>query len=171
MGINVKNWGRAKNLVFITPFAFAGQAFACTAPPPIQYQQISELIARNKHIVLAKVEGMRIVNNDKVSYRFKTLENLKGDNKTNFQLVGITEDSPNTNSFNNHRNNEFWQDTGGRLYTSADCQIYPSFTVGSTYLLFLDKPYHVKSFEKIENIRSKNRDKWFSYVKNKILDE
>ncbi len=173
MGINLQSWQGARSLFVIILPVFTMQAFACIAPPPVQYQKPSQLIARTKHVVLAKVKNAQCVNEYDVSYRFKTLETLKGANKANFQLLGITEEFLNSDNFNNHRDNEFWQQTGGRLYTSSDCQIYPSFIVGSTYLLFLDKPYHVKSFEKIDNNndKGKNRDKWLSYVKHKILDE
>ncbi len=175
MDINLQNWRGAGSLLLIILLAFAEQAFACIAPRPIQYQKASQLIARTQHIVLAKVEYAQCVNEYDVSYRFTRVENLKGKNKANFQLLGITDDLQYDHSFNHHTDDEFWQQTGGRGYTSSDCQIYPSFTIGSTYLLFLDKPYHYKSFEKIDNSsvsnKSKNKDKWLSYVKHKILDE
>ncbi len=170
MDIDLKNRGGVRSLLLITLLACTVQSLACTAPPPVQYQKASQLIARTKHIVLAKAENAQCINEYDVSYRFKRVENLKGKTKVNFHFLGITDDLKYNHSFNNHTDSEFWKEAG-RLYTSSDCHIYPSFTLGSTYLLFLDKPYHVKGFEKIENVRGKNKDKWLSYVQNKTLDE
>jgi hypothetical protein len=42
-----------------------------------------------------------------------------------------------------------------------DCRIHPNFEEGRTYLVFLDEPYHPKSFERIAS----DSDKWLQAVR------
>ncbi len=61
---------------------------------------------------------------------------------------------------------------GARLDNEQDCEIHPSFAVGQTYLMFIDKPYHRKSFELImrTNGNSLTQDKWLQYVKKAAVN-
>ncbi len=150
--------------------AFIGVALACFSTPQEQIVSDAELVKRTKTIVLARVEKAELLGEDSISvrYHFRKIKNLKGDAPERFTIDGISSvygDS--LDDFDGHRKEVFWENGGGRSWHDTDCVIYPSFAVGGTFLIFLEKPYHRKSFELI--LRSHDadeelRDKWLSWV-------
>ncbi|QBG47669.1 hypothetical protein EGM51_09780 [Verrucomicrobia bacterium S94] len=145
---------------------------ACFSTPPEQITPPDELIQRSKRIVLATVVSAEFIEKDyDVIYTFKVDEKLKGEVKEQFTVIGrpLIWDGE-AKMFDHHKEPSFWKNQGGRLFHDTDCEIYPSFSVGATYLVFLDKPYHRKSFELIIRTHGnpKIRDSWLSYVEQKI---
>ena len=136
-------------------------ALACEVPPAEQNTSDDELISRTKNIVLARVMSAQLQENGSVLYKLKTQETIKGKAEEAFEIVGGPLWEGSMEHFEHH------SIKGARLSNAPDCEIHPSFAVGQTYLLFLDKPYHRKSFEFI--IRTGGspiiQDKWLQYVK------
>lgn len=171
-------------------------AFACFVLPKQQVVPADELINRTNNIVLAKAVKAEFVPypqidpfvyNDKgqltvapgtegthkpINYTFAVIEVLKGD-KT--EKASVRGQRAQKNYFLSkqtfHQEEEFWKDNAGRLYNAPDCQIHPSFVLGGIYLLFLDEPYHRKSFELIGYMdKHISKDKWLAYVKEKVAE-
>jgi hypothetical protein len=148
--------------------AFSLPALGCFQPPAEQRTAPDELISRTNNIVLARVIAAKDVHDSYgVSYTFKTVRTLKGKAPSQFQISGHPAIWEGENRrFNDHSDKEFWSNGVGRSLNDTDCQIHPTFAVGGTYLVFLDQPYHVKSFEIIvrTNGNADVRDKWLQYV-------
>lgn len=155
-------------LLLLSPFP----VFACFAPPAQQMVPPDELIARTQNIVLAK--AIRAETTDDayvVSYTFRTIRVLKGSASDTFETTGYPAIWEGWNeNFNHHFDEKFWSTSAGRLSSETDCKIYPAFSVGGTYLMFLDQPYHRKSFEIILRTEGKAdvRDKWLQYVESRV---
>ena len=151
--------------------AISFPAWGCFAPPPEQRTDPDELIDRTENIVLAKViEAKTMANFYDVLYTFETARVLKGHALSRFDLSGYPAIWEGENRrFDDHGDNQFWLPHGGRSSSDTDCQIHPTFSVGGTYLVFLDKPYHVKSFEIIIRTHGDpdTRDKWLQYVESR----
>jgi hypothetical protein len=144
---------------------------ACVLPPPEQYVPSKELIKRTRHIVLAEVTKAEVVGDDEVLYTFKRIEVLSGAVADTFQFRGRPAIwGGDTDNFDHHFDPSFWKNNRGRTPNYEDCLIHPGFSVGGTYLLFIDKPYHVKSFELIIRIYGDNstKDKWLQYVQANV---
>jgi hypothetical protein len=155
-------------LLFLSPFS----VFACFAPPAQQLVPPDELIARTQNIVLAKaIKGEATEDAYNVSYTFRTIKVLKGNALDTFEIMGRPAifDGWNDN-FDHHFGEDFWSASAGRLSNEPDCKIHPMFSVGGTYLMFLDQPYHRKSFEIILRTEGKAdvRDKWLQYVESRV---
>lgn len=150
-------------LVFICSSSFV---FACEVPPKEQNTPDEELIHRTKNIVLAQVVSAQLQANSSVVYQFKIAEIIKGTSAETLELVGGPLWPGNMEHFEHH------SIAGARLDNEQDCEIHPSFAVGQTYLMFLDKPYHRKSFELImrTNGNSLTQDKWLQYVKKAAVN-
>lgn len=153
----------------------ASSVLACEAAPPEQIVPATELVKRTKTILLARVTSA-IYNGDSdaVIYTFQSVKALKGHPEETFTISGVPlEWEGSLSNFNHHNDKAFWQDTGGRSYHSVDCEIHPSFSVGATFLIFLDKPYHNKSFELIIRTHGNAdvRDKWLSWVESQTKAE
>ena len=155
-------------LLLVAPFPVS----ACFAPPAQQLVPPDELIARTQNIVLAKVVEAEVQGDAyEVTYTFKTIRSLKGSASETFQIAGYPAIWEGANeNFNHHSDEEFWSKSSGRLSSDTDCEIHPEFSVGGTYLVFLDKPYHRKSFEIIVRTGGKAdmRDKWLQYVESRV---
>lgn len=107
-----------------------------------------------------------------VVYTFEVKKKLKGAVEDDFTIPGVPLLwSVESRTFDHHKDPLFWEPQGGRSFHDTDCEIYPTFSVGATYLVFLDKPYHRKSFEQIirTNRTPESRDAWLTYVENKIM--
>ncbi|MGY0559104.1 MULTISPECIES: hypothetical protein [unclassified Lysobacter] len=147
------------------------RSLACLVTPPPQHTPPDELIARTENIALAKVVREDAASNGwDILYTFETIKQLKGEHRKAFQILGdsaIWEAS--NHRFNDHFDENFWNDYNGRESHDTSCRIRPGFAVGGTYLIFLDKPYHSKSFEMIlvrEGPVDK-KDKWLQYVEQR----
>ena len=175
---------------------FSNQALGCYVQPPQQYVPADELIKRTENIVLAKAVKAEFIpypqispfvyndkgqltvapgldgDHDPIKYTFSIMETIKGKHTNEISLEGFHERKETIkNKDYHHKEEEFWKDNAGRLYNAPDCQIHPSFVLGGIYLLFLDEPYHRKSFELIGYMdKHIPEDKWLAYVKEKVAE-
>ena len=159
-----------RTLIFFALTVCATDAAACYTPPAEQHVSPDDLIARTKNIVLAAVTSAQLTHGGEVLYTFRRVKALAGRADETFSLTGqaaIWEGSNET--FNNHSDPVFWKGRG-RTPNDTDCRIHPSFAVGGTYLLFLDEPYHIKSFELIirTNGDKETKDKWLQFVEEAL---
>ena len=142
-------------------------AFACSAPPEEQLSPATELVQRTPTIVLARVTKVERGERGIYHYTFKSEKTLKGKPADTFIIDGWSpEFSEPAETFDDHTKDDFWKDNGGRCHNSSDCQIHPAFTAGAAYLIFLEAPYHRKSFELIAHSEGlpEVRDKWLTWV-------
>lgn len=158
------------------PFLFlacavgAASTLACFMTPEEQVVPEEELVARTGTIVLAKVEKAETIGGEdsiSVRYHFRKIRELKGDCADTFKIDGISSAySTPIENFDHHYEESFWEGGGGRSWHDTDCRIYPTFAVGGIFLIFLEEPYHRKSFEQIIRTHGGEgiRDKWLSWV-------
>ena len=145
----------------------ASPASACWVAPKHLSATPDELIARTSTIALATVVRAEVSGQD-VLYTFRTTRAIKGKPKSEFQLRAEPAVYPaQNNDFENHSQKEFWTHRIGRVTMHPDCKVHPSFSVGGTYLAFLDQPFHTKSFELIHVTTGARQDKWLKYVLNR----
>lgn len=146
-------------------------AIACEVAPKEQTVSAIELINRTESIVLAKVVSATSSEDAYVvTYKFKTIEMLKGKKIDTFQINGHPLYQGGMQNFNHHSDAEFWKDYRGRVSNDTDCKIHPGFSVGAIFLVFSDQPYHNKSFENIIRTHGNKdtKDKWLQYVEEQI---
>ncbi len=150
-------------------YFISSSAYSCSVPPRLQSVPALELINRTNNIVLATVFRAEL-QDDGLLYTFKDVRVLKGTAYEGLSILGAPLFNNGLNSFNNHKDKEFWTNYGGRVFNGTDCEIRPPFVVGLTYLLFLDKPFHTKSFELIIRTHGSEsvKDQWLQYVEKHI---
>lgn len=139
-------------------------ARACTVAPADQRVPVAELLQRTSVIVLAEAIEEKRHNAFKATYTLKVVEPIRGASAPTIQIIGYpsTDTLPET-TYANHTDAAFWNDPWiGRAPMSTDCRLYPPFTLGRMYLVFVDPPYHVKSFERIEDAA---KDRWLQHVR------
>ena len=151
-------------------------ALGCFASPEEQITPANELVERSKTIVLAKVVKAELIDDYHltVRYYFQTIRGLKGDPEKEFFIDGGSlAYRGSLTTFDHHHDEKFWDNEGGRSWHDTDCIIYPTFTVGGIFLIFLDEPFHRKSFEMIVRTHGDEevRDKWLTWVENQISRE
>lgn len=143
-------------------------AICCFSTPQEQIATAEELVARTSRIALATVvEAKYDRQTGDVTYTFEADKVLKGEGIDSFSIKGgFLRNSEDLKTFNDHKAANFWDSSDGRCYHDTDCKIHPGFAVGMTYLVFLDEPYHNKSFEQINMLGSdpSERDKWLVWV-------
>ena len=101
-----------------------------------------------------------------IKYTFEALEILKGGKHSKFEILGYS-GLKGDESYESHTNDLFWKKMGGRTSNHfASCVTMPNFDIGYNYLVFVDKPYHRKSFELIVD----EEDKWLQYVRDKVKE-
>lgn len=142
---------------------------ACSAPPSYLTVPYYELISRTNRIALAEVVKIDSVGEHQYEYQFELEERVKGNVDNSFSMTFENYPSPFVKKapdkdFNQHRGGVFWDQNAARQINDTDCRMHPVFEKGSTYLLFLDKPYHWKSFEVIKS----KEDLWLQTVKNVV---
>jgi hypothetical protein len=160
-----------KFLSFALLLFAALESSACMVSPAIQNVPHDKFIERSNTIVLAKAAKSEVMTNGEVRYFFEVKNTIAGNAAKNFEVIGFPEMvSGDLNHFNHHNDKQFWKTSRGRMVHDTDCQIHPSFALGREYLLFLDVPYHNKSFELIVNGSGdlRKKDKWLQYVEGKI---
>jgi hypothetical protein len=146
----------------------ASPAKACFAPPEHLAATPDELIERTESISLATVVKAEVSGND-VVYTLRTIKLVKGHSEKEFQITGEPLRFPmQSDSYNNHTDQEFWESEIGRITMETDCKVHPSFSVGGTYLAFLGQPYHTKSFEIINIVSGERQDRWLKYVLGRV---
>lgn len=153
-------------------------AWACRVPPANQLMGVDEQIAMASDVSLAQVVAATPLEGNVVEYRFVVLQRLAGPERRTFTLRGRAAGTPaflaggpadagERASFDHHTAPAFWQRGGGRTTNGADCTIRPAFTLGDSYLVFLDSPWTWRSFERIEAVDGAvdEGDRWLAYVK------
>ena len=147
-------------------------ASACFSTPAEQIVSPEALVARTKQIVLARVvKAEADFKTSDVTYSFVVDQTVKGENPKIFTIVGASLFYPeDLTTFDYHRSERFWKQDAGRCQHDTDCVIHPAFAVGDTYLIFVDGPYHRKSFERIVMLgkEADTRDKWLVWVENNV---
>lgn len=152
-------------LLFLLFALLSHFSFSCDQQSTEHSEHADDLISRTNQIILAKAVSASISENgNEVSYKFKTIRVLKGNILESFEILGYPLFEDEVKSFNHHNSEDFWTNYGGRVHGWTDCEIHPGFSVGLMYLVFMGKPYHVKSFEVIYG----TKDKWLLYVEEKI---
>jgi hypothetical protein len=128
---------------------------------------------RSDSIVLARVIEENVNENiekDKIKdvvYKFELIENIKGNVEKPIIINGYN--ISNDNDHNLHAEPKFWeQGWFGSAPISVNCEMMIGFNPDISYLLFLDKPYSVKSFEPILDLKE---DKWLQYVRDKVKEQ
>ena len=102
---------------------------------------------------------------------FNVEKAIKGSGEDSFSIIGwALFDPADLTTFDHHRSAGFWVDDAGRCQHDTDCKIHPSFAIGASYLIFVDHPYHRKSFEYIAMLGTETdtRDKWLSWVEKTV---
>ncbi len=159
---------------FVTLFACALLQYTCYGIASADYQvsHCDALINRTYNIVLARVVLARFMGgaNCEVMYELEPVQVLRGNQKDRFSITGeYLRSADDLRSFIGHSDTNFWHNAWGRILPDEDRIIHPRFSVGRYYLIFLDKPYHVKSFEQVSF--SPEADKWYVYVKQKVDEQ
>ena len=129
---------------------------------------VDEQIAGAVNIAVVQVLGATPTGDGRLNYEFLVQKRLAGMDRRSFALMeaepvrGLAQES----SFDNHEDPAFWARGGGRLMNYMDCQLYPAYVVGNSYLLFWGSPQTRRSAEKIETVGMSfnRRDKWLLYV-------
>jgi len=153
--------------LLLLALAFYSTAFACSAPPDEQLTPATELVQRTPTIVLARVTKVERGERGTYHYTFKSEKILKGNPADTFIIDGwAPEGADDLETFDDHKNENFWKDTSGRCSCSSDCVIHPTFSPRAIYLIFLEAPYHKKSFERIARLNG--GDKWLTWVEEQI---
>lgn len=144
-------------------------ASACLSAPSEQTVPYPELIGRTANIVLARAERAELLPDRSVRYLFRTVEVLKGKPRRAFTLTldssWITHVRGLDTDFDKHRDGRFWDRRESRQWNAPDCKMAPNFMIGRQYLLFVDKPYHRKSFEQVTD---PDRDRWLQATRTVI---
>jgi hypothetical protein len=159
-----------KNVLAVVLISLTTVAQACSFTPEEQIVGNAELIVRTKNIVLVKVVSVKVYKNGwDTTYTLQTIENLRGDMPPSFEIDGGAEMKGSEDfSFDNHTNAGFWKQDGhpGRAFVlPGGCRLYPRFVINSTYLVFYNPPYHLRSFELIADPQN---DKWLKYVRAQL---
>ncbi len=155
--------------LILTGIMASFKVLACTIVPPEYLLPHSTLIDKASSIVLAENVDYKSINNGQgVVFDFAVREIVKG--KSN-PTVSLTYNFyPNAESRLHaddsrkvdHTSLEFWKNRRGRVGYFADCKIYPSFSKGKEYLLFLGDVETLRSYEEI----SGPEDVWYLVVKD-----
>jgi hypothetical protein len=144
-------------------------SFACYSPEHLTVHY-SKLIERTSNIVLAEVTKIERLPREVDRYHFKTIEALKGNPGETFLMEFRHLGYPRADfkspdyDFDRHRDGLFWNKQVSRQWNWPDCEMYPFFTAGVRYLIFRDRPYHYKSFERI----IADDDRWLQAVRTEI---
>ena len=159
------------NSALVVACVWSSIALACYEAPKDQFVPVDVLIQRSSRIVLATAVRADLQSDGGVRYRFRTVERLAGKVDATFELDGSGATEGEATDFKHHRGSAFWKDTSGRTWHHNSCSISPSFNVGSTYLIFLDRPYHRKSFELIIRTHGNKEtiDLWLQYVRSNLV--
>ncbi|WP_313703113.1 hypothetical protein [Massilia sp.] len=169
-----------RGLALLCSALLVQDAWACRVPPANQLMGVDEQIALASDVSLAQVVAATPLEGNVVEYRFVVLQRLAGPERRTFTLRGRAAGTPAflaggtanageraSASFDHHTAPAFWQRGGGRTTNGADCAIRPAFTLGHSYLVFLDSPWTWRSFERIEAVDGAvdEGDRWLAYVK------
>ena len=155
--------------LFLISVTFSLEVFACSTKAFNEFAAKKEQVLASKNIVLAKAIKQEL-KNDHILTTFTVTEVLKGKVGKILELSVNAYSTPNENEFdsdfNNHLDGRFWSNLKARTSVSPNCDYVINFRLGSSYLLFLDKPYQANSFELIKS----EKDYWYQLVKQTIAN-
>jgi hypothetical protein len=139
-----------------------------------------ELVRRSPRIALARFDEVEEVTaawtgdvpccSDSRVTTFTTIEVLKGHVDERFDDVidrrAYRFKDEAGADFNGHADPDFWKRWLARQTNGDDCKMHPHFEVGATYVIFLDPPYHRRSFERID----RPDDRWLHRIKALVAE-
>lgn len=143
---------------------------ACYVPPPHQMIQPQHLLEQSRNVFLGLVVKAELQKDGVVRYDLRVEKPFAG--VQFWETVVIMGDPPpagrGDDTYSNHYDDNFWSPESGRSYSDISCRIKPNFSVGGTYLVFLDTPYTRKSFERIVKTHGSEgvKDSWLTFVEN-----
>lgn len=148
--------------ITIVFFLLSTTVAACVDIPTQQNHSHEQLVKRTETIVLAKAVLIQPAGGDLHTVKFYVSKVLKGAQKNNFELTGLAADLKNgNNDYNKHNDLRFWAYSNtGNFKRFENCNLYGYFKQGEQYLIFLDPPFHPRSFE----IVSSTEDAWYKEV-------
>lgn len=155
-----------KALLLIMVYGVTGEALGCLGPPREKIVSASELVKRSDSILLAKVVKLAR-QKGKTIYRFKVIEALKGKTTKSFSIVGEKPMEKFNSDFASHSDKKFWEVDSGRTTFRGDCTVLKTFNEGETYLIFPERPGHIKGFERI----TIDADEWLMAVRNELAKQ
>lgn len=164
--MSCQNWLR-RALVCAVLSGVTKLSYACSGVPDAYLQSLPKMVADSKAIVLAEYIGHR-QEGQGIVFEFKPIEILKGTAKK--KVTVSFKSYPDRDArlrgegdvVVDHVSYDFWVNRRGRAGYAADCNIYPGFAVGSHYLLFLEAPVTLRSFEEVKSAT----DVWYLAVKD-----
>lgn len=150
-----------------------GTAHACRVPDRHQTMSIDDQLAVARDVSVAKVVQATEMGLGSVKYDFVVLKRLAGPYHHRFTIVGRGWPVEQGTVYSrDHSDDRFWEHGGGRMGGDENfCWITPRFDVGQAYLVFFDKPYTRRSFERIELEPGSERlseDRWLAFVEDKL---
>jgi hypothetical protein len=143
--------------------------WACRATPHAQLMSPDEQIAGASNIAIAKAVSESATADGRIEYKFIVQRRLLGADEREFTVNGGKAALHDT-SYDSHADPGFWHRGGGRSSADTACLISPVFSVGKSYIVFLDSTPTRRSFERIDvrdGIVDEN-DKWLLYIRKKL---
>ncbi len=155
---------RATGLILVLVSMFGLDAHACFAPPPESTEPHETLVSRTSSIVLVELVSASGGMSWWKTYEFSVVEALKGDFEPVFSVAPPSPYLASDDDYQQHSRQAFWQMEEARAVIGADCLVHASFEIGAAYLLFLDAPFHIHGFERVED----SGDLWLAWVRDQI---
>lgn len=170
-----QSWLRARCLagIFAMLAGGTGTAHACRVPDRYQAMSIDDQLAGARDVSLAKVVQATDMGLGQVKFEFVVLKRLAGPYRDRFTIIGGGWPVEQGTVYSrDHSDARFWEHGGGRMGSDENfCSITPRFDVGQAYLVFYDRPYTRRSFERIElepGGAPRPDDRWFNFVEDKL---
>lgn len=149
-----------------------GPAHACPYRLPSMEMPPDQQLAAAREVSVARVVQASALGVNKVMYEFVVIKRLLGPYRERFTITSDSSAADDVVHSYDHSDERFWKQGGGRLSGPSNwCYIEPRFDVGQTYLVFHDKPYSYRSFERINftPLREPHTDdKWYAYVEQAL---
>ncbi|QDK45926.1 hypothetical protein DOM22_12575 [Bdellovibrio sp. ZAP7] len=152
--------------LFLLAIFNLNSAWACFAPPQSAMVPLEEMVQSNENIYVA--EAVHVGRTARVPvFKFKVIETLKGKSVSTMKIEGHrAKDEKSFSDFDGHKDETFWSNnTSGRLINDPSCEVQPTFTKGTRYLIFPKQPYTYKSFEIVKT----NDDKFLQKVRELVI--
>lgn len=164
-------WLRAA-IVLVFTAGGSEAAHACVYRNPVMEMPADQQLAAAREVSVSRVVRATAVGVDEVMYEFVVIKRLLGPYRESFTITSRSSVADDVVHSYDHSDEQFWKQGGGRLNGESNwCYIEPRFDVGQTYLVFHDKPYTYRSFERINfwPLREPHSDdKWYSYVEQTL---
>ena len=140
--------------LFVVCVTFSLEVYACSTKAFSEFASKKEQILVGRNIVIAKAIKQELRNNH-ILTTFLVIEVLKGKAGKTLELSFDAFSTPNENEFdsdfNRHLDGRFWSNLEARTSITSNCKYARHFRLGSSYLVFMDKPFQANSFELIKS--------------------